>query len=285
MNNRSCALFRAANLRIMDYPFDAALASALSVCDEAVVVVGPSEDDTEAWVRELADEWPRRCVTVATMDFFYDRGWQERWWDYAASLTDADWLAYWDADEVIHEDDAADVRALLQREDLALISFPFIHFWMTARLHQTQFPPRATRIGRRSAGWRMVNWCTDDTPNHPACQMIFGDEGHSAHGYQGPEIEHTDIPIYHYSWCRDATALQISQMKHVDWYRNGERFGLVDGRVPDAEPYDFHKDLTSLRSDEYVVPYEGKHPAVMGPWLEDHEQQWVELEEACLSLA
>lgn len=287
MTDRSAALFRAANLQIMDYPFDAALQSALSVCDEAVVVVGQSQDDTLPWVRELAGRYPGR-VRVHSTNFYYDRGWQERWWDLASSLTDAEWLMYHDADEVIHEHDADLIRPVMADSGTALVSFPMVHFYMTPRYVHTRFYQRAPRLGRRSAGWRMRNWCTDETPNHPACQMVWGDEGRPAAGYRGPEMVRLRMPIYHYGWVRDPVALRISRMKHTDWYRDGQRFGLLQGQVPEPEPFDFEAKFPSLLESGYVVPCRmtRRHPAAVHEWLSAHERGWADLEEAmCTVLA
>jgi hypothetical protein len=218
------------------------------------------------------------------MEFVYDRGWQERWWEYAVSLTDAEWLMYHDADEVFHEDDIVEIRATMARPEIELISFPYLHFYMTPRWTRN-FYPHNTRLGRRSAGYRMRNWCSDETPNWPACQMVFGPNEKEAHGHRGPNIAVLDTPFYHYSWCRDTTALRISQMKHVDWYRDGERFGLTDGSVPDVEPHDFLDEIGQLVEQGRVQPYDGPHPAIMRDWFASHETQWAQLEEACRSLA
>lgn len=279
MNNRSCALFRAANLRIMDYPFDAALASALSVCDEAVVVVGPSADDTAEWVCELADAYPGR-VTVAAMDFVYDRMWQERWWKYAASLTTADWLAFWDADECVHEDDAPILRQMMQDPDAIVIRFEFCHLYGTPRFRKVRnIAKQNARLGRRSHGWRMVNWCTDETPTWPACQMVIGDKDLEAHGvYEGPGIAYAPGYLYHYGHCRDAQALAISNRKHRAWYKDGD--GLEDGGIPDVAPWDFR--LAHNLANEIAVLFDGQHPAVMGQWFKEHEARWAALEEPCL---
>lgn len=278
MSIKSAALFRAANVRIMDYPLDAALSSALSVCDEAVIVVGPSQDDTARWVSELADTHRGR-VTVAGMEFVYDRGWQERWWNYASAQTDADWLMFHDADELVHEQDAPAIRRAMADPDNVLIRFDFIHFYGTARYQKAIYPPwRNARIGRRSHGYRMVNWCTDETPTYPACQMVMGDGGIEAHSqYQGPGIVDAPGPIYHYGACRDARAMTISTLKHVAWYKDGD--GLEDGRVPDAGPTDY-KMAEKIRGG-VIEPFVGTHPAAIDDWLQAHEAQWAALEAGC----
>lgn len=273
MTNKSCALFRAANIRILDYPFAAALASALSICDEAVIVVSNSYDDTADYVMEqqAIHGWNR--VNVAYQKFVYDRGWQERWWQFAASQTDADWLMYIDADEVIHEDDTPTLRAIMNDSTVGLIRFDLCNFYGTPN-YQTMAPLRQARLGRRSRGWRMENWCTDETPMWPACQMVYGGgiEAHSE--YKGTDIV-GGFTLYHYGHCRDAYALAISTAKHHAWYADGD--GLEDGRIPDVTPRDF--DLPGKLANYIIRPYEGEpHPAVMNNWLSSHAEAWRELE-------
>ena len=271
----SAALFRAANLRIMDYPFDAALASALSVCDEAVVIVGQSEDDTLEWVCSLGRKYPGR-VKIAETRFVYDRGWQERWWKQAGNTTTADWLFYHDADECIHEHDAPIIRALMGEERIGLIRFDWHHLYATCHYEKVQhIARRNARIGRRSRGWQMENWCTDENPHWPACQMVY--QGMEAHyQYQGSDIADAGY-LYHYGHCRRPEALAISQAKHRAWYANGD--GLVDGRIPAVKPWDF--ELVQNLADGIVIPYDGQHPAVIHEWLKAHEAGWAELELQC----
>lgn len=267
----SAALFRASNLSILDYPFAAALASALNICDEAVVVVGQSEDETLRWVRSLARDYGGR-VTVEQTTFTFDRGWQERWWEQASAATDAEWLMFIDADEVIHPQHAGTVRQLMQQESINLIRFPFVHLYATPSYQIHVALTHNTRLGRRSAGYRMRNWCHDG--RRSACMMVVGDGEHSAHGHQGNDIVTVDFPILHYGWCRDARALAISQRKHKAWYADGD--GLADGRIPDVEPYTFW--LPDRLEAGGVTPWAGDHPDIMHPWFEMHEHDWQELE-------
>ncbi len=281
MNNKSAALFRAANLRIMDYPFNAAMASALSVCDEAVVVVGQSEDDTMGWVLELADRYPGRIIIEKTR-FTFDRGWQERWWNLASSLTDADWLFYHDADECIRDSDAKELRALMVG-DVGLIRFEWFHFYATPRFRKVAKAPQYNaRLGRRSRGWTMENWCNDEHPDWPACQMVYGAHGMEAHSeYLGFDAVMAPGPLYHYGACRDEEALGISKAKHRAWYADGN--GLEDGHVPDVEPADFR--VNEWLDEGILEHYHGPHPGFMSDWMARHEQKWREREASIYAVA
>lgn len=275
----SAALFRASNLVKLDYPFAAALASALRVCDEAVVVVGQSEDNTLQLVREQAARYPRR-VKVQTETFVFDRMWQEKWWNLAASLTDADWLMYHDADEAIHPRFAAELRATMRLPHVRLIRLPYVHFYGTRnwRVQERRgFYEHNTRLGRRSAGYRMVNLRHDDNPGAAACAMMVEEGGktldaHSPYRAGLVTLEHS--PMLHYGWCRTARALAISQAKHHAWYADGA--GLEDGRIPDVQPYDFQMG-ERVRSG-FLARYNGDHPPEMTAWFQRHFYAWEALD-------
>lgn len=274
--DKSAALFRASNLIALDYPFDAALVSALSLCDEAVVVLGVCYDETRDWVYALQQQHGAERVIVREQDWEFDRMWQERCWDWGAEMTDAEWLMYHDADEAVHEDDVVAILEVMASPDVKLISFPYAHLYGTPAFRYVgpKFYPRNTRLGRRSAGFRMRNWCSDANPTHAACQMVYGPTERNAHACRSGEITLLETPIYHYGWCRDARAMAMSTVKHRAWYDDGG--GLEDGRLLDVEPYPFR--LTDKLAAGEVVQYSGSHPASVASWRADHAATWARLE-------
>lgn len=260
----------------MDYPFDAALASALGVCDEAVVVAhADNADDTLAWLWELQMRHPGR-VKVRLERWQFDRSWQERVWDWGAEMTSAEWLMYHDADEAIREEEAAILRGLMADPEVKLISLPYVHLYATPCYREVRdFYRRNTRLGRRSYGYRMRNWCSDEHPTRAACQVVYGPEERNANDLQAPGLHLADVPMYHYGWCRSAKALAISQCKHHAWYADGA--GLEDGRVPQVGPFDFR--LGEMVAEGRVMPYGGPHPASMAPWFEARAAEWAATEQ------
>ena len=275
-NLKSCALFRAINVIELDYPIEAAIVSALQVCDEAVVVVGQSQDYTKRFIYQLQEDYGRDKIKIVESYFHFDRGWQERWWNLASSYTDAEWLMWLDADEVIHEDDVGAIRSCMSHNNVELIRFPFLHFYATKDYAIKFALTHNTRMGRRSIGYRMVNWCTDQTPNHAACQAVFGLNGTQidAHGWRGPNLVTVPAHIYHYGWCRNPHALAMSQRKHTAWYKDGD--GLEDGHLPDVQPHPF--SLKEKLANGQVSRWRGTHPAVMRDWFRGHRMIWKYVE-------
>lgn len=269
----SAVFFRAANIRALDYPYAAAIESALRIVDEACVVVGQSEDSTHRSIRRLVEMHPGR-IKVREERFVFDLGWQERWWNWCREMTDADWHLWLDLDEVIHEDDAPAIRDLMQRPSLKLISFPFVHLYGTPQWReQGVFLTHNTRLGRASAGYRMRNWRSAERPQAAACAAVVQYYGRevNAHTYKGRAIEHSDAPIMHYGWARSAMALARSQAKQFAWYADGGR--LKDGRMPQVEPRDF--EMATHRASGRIVPYDGPHDPGLAHWFGAHAAEWA----------
>lgn len=118
-----------------DYPISEAIRSILPLCDEVIVAVGNSEDETlqlvrnihPAKVRIIETEWDDtlrqggRAFAVETDKAFQAIG------------ADADWCFYIQADEIVHENtlDAVEstMKKNLQRTEVDGLLFDFIHFW------------------------------------------------------------------------------------------------------------------------------------------------------------
>jgi len=273
----SAAFFRAANILTLDYPYAAAIASALSICDEACIVIGQSQDETRDAVYALRDEYGADRVHIREETIHYDRGWQERWWQWCTEMTTADWQLWLDLDEMIAPEAGPWLRDVMDDSALFLVRFPFLHFYATANYTGAFRLTRNTRLGRASAGWRMVNMCDDLHPTWSACAMRIGNletNGVDAHGYRERGIVNSQWPILHYGWCRTPQALGISQAKHYAWYADGD--GLQDGHVPQVTPYDFR--LEQQLANGWAVPHEDEHPAGMAEWMAAHAAGWAELE-------
>jgi len=273
--DKSAALFRASNVEILDYPYQAAIESALVFVDEVVIVVDPnSRDRTWNAINETA-RWLAPGVIVASMHFHFDTLWQEKWWNKAASCTDAEWLWWWDLDEVIDPMHYDEIREAMDNPGTQLINFPFMHFYGTSSYVTKEPKPwRNTRLGRRSAGFKMKN--RNDPKSEvkcAACNMEY-DRG-MAHGAHGKHFIQLDVPILHYSRCRRAQAVATYMAKHDAWYKDGD--GLEDGRIPIVEPFDF-KMKEQLETGA-IQKYTGTHPACMSKWLAAHQLPWHYLNE------
>ncbi len=93
------------NAIIYDYPIVEAIKSILPICDEFIVAVGKSDDDTLNLINEIAPEKIRIVETV--WDESLREGGRvlavETDKAFAAISEDTDWAFYIQGDEVVHE--------------------------------------------------------------------------------------------------------------------------------------------------------------------------------------
>src|SRR5882724_9052269 len=96
------------NAVTLDYPIAPAIRSILELCDEVVVNVGKSDDDTRDVVAGLGD--PRVRIIDSVWDFSRGSGALARETNRAMAACHGAWGVYIQADEVLHETGAAALR-------------------------------------------------------------------------------------------------------------------------------------------------------------------------------
>src|ERR1035438_3669898 len=103
----------------LGYPFVASIRSLLPIVDEYVVALGPCDDDTEKWLREINDpklriiptQWNERIRHDYTVKAFV-YGQQK---SIALFNCTGDWAFYLECDEVLHEDELSKIRAAMEK--------------------------------------------------------------------------------------------------------------------------------------------------------------------------
>ena len=125
-----------------DYPFIEAIQSILPICDELIVAVGNSEDDTRKKIEAI------NSPKIKIIDTIWDDSLREGGHVLAvetnkaldAISADADWCFYIQADEVFHENDLTKIEeAMLQNLDNKAIEglvFKHLNFFAIYRLYQ-----------------------------------------------------------------------------------------------------------------------------------------------------
>ncbi len=120
----------------MNYPFLESLRSALPLVDEFVLGLGDSSDDTDARLSELAKEFPGKLkVFHSPWETKSQSGGSQLkvQTDKALARCTGDWCLYLQADEVLHEDDYANIRASLteadKRPEVEGLVFDWLHFY------------------------------------------------------------------------------------------------------------------------------------------------------------
>jgi glycosyltransferase involved in cell wall biosynthesis len=226
----------------LEFPILEALRSVLPLCDELIVNLGPSDDGTEELVRSLADprlrlvrgEWNRALggamLAVET----------QRVLDGARG----DWALYIQADEVLHEDGVAPLRAAMEaaRHDRRVegLLVEFLHFYGSPDWVGTgrEWYRREVRVVRPGVGVRS-----------------YAD----AQGFRvGSRLRRirarrSGATYYHYGWARPLEALRAKRIADQELY-----YGGAPRRPPIGERLPWRVGQR---------PYHGTHPAVMAGWI------------------
>ena len=195
----------------LGYPFVASIRSILSVVDEFVVALGPCEDDTEKQLRAIGDpkirilptQWNERIRSDYSVKGFVF-GQQKT---IALFNCTGDWAFYLEADEVMHEDDLAKVRATMERylDDARVeaLAFDYLHFYGNA--NTIAWSPGWYRSEVRILRNTIPAWSSES---------LFFNVVVSHKQSRHPRAAHTGATIYHYGWVRSQDADESQGRRH-----------------------------------------------------------------------
>ena len=229
----------------LDFPVEASIRSILPLCDEVVVNVGRSEDDTLALVRSIGDpkiriletEWDMtRRNTVLGLETHR-----------AMQTCLHPWGVYIQADEVLHESGVDELRATIQavHEDARIegLLVRYIHFYGgfdTVATHRRWYrrEVRVVRLARE----------LDIRPYQGAQGFRVGPE------HRKIRARLTAAQMFHYGWARPAQALREKR----DLGRTMYPWRNADASLP------------LLAWIPGLAPFRGTHPFVARAWINDH---------------
>ena len=228
-----------------DYPIVEAIRSILPICNEVVVAVGKSEDETlqlmnniDAKVRIIETEWDEslreggKVLAMETNKAFN------------AVDPDADWCFYIQGDEAVHEQYLDVVYAAMQqyKKDKAVdgLLFKYLHFY-----------------GSYDYTGNSSKWYRNEI------RVIKNDKGiysyRDAQGFRKGNNEKLNVKpldayIFHYGWVREPHAMQAK-------YNNFGRLWGAEAWSNEAEKkYSGAFDYSQIDSLE---KFTGTHPAVL----------------------
>ncbi len=242
-----------------DYPIIEAIHSILPLCDEVIVSVGQSEDETLALIQNI------NSSKIKIIQSVWDDGKREGGRTFAietdkafqAVSADADWAFYIQADEVIHEKYYDTIReALIKFKDDKRVEgllFNYKHFYGSYDYigDSWQWYRREIRIIRNN-------------------KKIFSYK--DAQGFRKApndklRVKLIDACIYHYGWVKDPRIMQTKVVGYFKYYYTDEQ---IQSNVVLSEEYDYGK-IDSLSV------FDETHPAVMTDrikrlnWKFDHD--------------
>ncbi|HWA15323.1 MAG TPA: glycosyltransferase [Gemmatimonadales bacterium] len=235
-----------ANAISLDFPIVEAIRSILPLCDEVIVNVGPSDDDTRALVESIGD--PRLRIIDGTWDRTLGSAVLAVETQRCLAAAHGDWAVYIQADEIADPAGLGALRAAMldSTPDTEGLLVDFVHFygstdWVARSRSWYRHEVRAVRLGRdiRSVG--------------------------DAQGFRvGPEnrrvnARRTGARWLHYGWARPLVALRAKrETDNALFYRGDARRAAVAAQLP---------------WDVGLTRFTGQHPELMQAWIAERRSR------------
>jgi glycosyltransferase involved in cell wall biosynthesis len=228
-----------------DYPVVEAIRSVLPLCDEFVIAVGKSDDDTLALIENIGD--PKIRILETVWDDSLREGGRvlalETDKAFRAIAPDSDWAFYIQGDEVLHERYLEVVQEAMHRclDDPHVdgLLFDYLHFYGSYDYIGSSY-----RWYRREV--RVVR-------NRPDIYSYRDAQGFRKGKGEKLRVKKANAAIYHYGWVRDPRAMQAKQESFHRFWHSDE---WVSQNIPKREAFDYSEIDALMR-------FEGTHPAVM----------------------
>lgn len=231
------------NANMLGYPFVESIRSALPLCDEYVINIGDSEDDTlelvkainSPKIRIIQSQWNEQMTTRG-----YVYGQQKMISQFNCT---GDWAFYLEGDEVIHEDDIHKIRESMLKyhndDRVEALAFDYLHFYGN---HKTYvWTPAFYRKEVRVIKNNIRSYAPDG--------LFFVVLTSNKKG-RYPKAALASSTIYHYGWVR--TEQQTNEkIRKISKYWDKSPVVVDYAQI----------DPTVLRE------FTGSHPAVMHDWL------------------
>jgi hypothetical protein len=228
-----------------DYPIVEAITSILPICDDFVVAVGKSSDDTRLLIQNLAPE------KIRIVDTVWDDSLREGGQVLAEETNKAfnsidgntDWCFYIQGDEVVHEKFLPTIKkAMLDNLDDDRIDgllFKYLHFY-----------------GSYDYVGESYRWYRNEIRVIRNNKNIYSYR--DAQGFRKDEnkrlnVRPIDAYVYHYGWVKQPDAMQRKQEDFNKLWHNDE---WVKRNVAKAESFDY-SNIDALSR------FNGTHPNVM----------------------
>ena len=228
-----------------DYPIVEAIRSILPLCDEVVVAVGHSDDDTLGLVRSIGS--PKVRILETVWDDALREGGRvlalETDKAFRAVSPHAEWALYIQGDEVLHEDGIPALRAAMERwrDDRRVegLLLDYRHFYGSY-----DFVGAAHRWYRREI--RVVR-------NDPEIFSWRDAQGFRRRPARKLRVKHSGAVMHHYGWVKQPAAMQGKQASFNRYWHDD---AWMKAHVPDVAEF-------SYDGKEPLRRFDGTHPEVM----------------------
>ena len=226
----------------LGYPFVPAIRSLLPLCDEIIVNVPRSTDDTLAAVRAIGD--PKIRVVETEWDDNPRAGGRtlSHHTNLALEKCTGDWCVYIQGDEVLHEDSIPAMRAAMQAElanpQVQGLLVDYTHFYGSFWTYTYSFGwyYQEVRVIRRD----------------PDILSVGDAQGFRSRNGEKLRVKLSGGKYFHYGFALEPTRMRQRKRNLHRLYQQKET-----PPPPTDRPVVFYDD------DQKVKPFTGTHPAVM----------------------
>ncbi|MBL7917205.1 MAG: glycosyltransferase family 2 protein [Bacteroidia bacterium] len=240
-----------------DYPVLEAIQSVLPVCDEFIVSVGKSDDDTLALIKSIPSEKIKIMETV---------------WDDSKRVgglvlsdetnkvldtieKDTDWCFYIQSDECIHEDDLKIIREAMEsnnnNKEVQGLLFGYKHFYGHYKY---------VGIGRR--------WYSNEiriVRNDKNIRSYKDAQGFRLKNGNKLKVKKVNAFIYHYGWVKPPKAQQAKQESFHKMWHDDE---WMKKNIKATEEFDYS-------NIDFLELYKGTHPKVYAKRIADANWNFI----------
>lgn len=237
------------NGSLLGYPFIESICSALPICDEFIVAVGDSEDDTLARIKAIKSK-KIRIIQTQWNEKMQDRGFVYAQQKMIAQYNcTGDWAFYLEGDEVLHEDDLPKIHAAMEKHlnnpEVEALAFDYLHFfgspdWLAVSPGWYRQECRIIRNTIRS-------WAPD------GLYFVVMDKNKKG---RYPRAALVGAPIYHYGHVRSVQAMREKNQRVGKYWKHDHP--LFNGYQIDPQA---------------LKPFNGAHPKITETWLKNEAEK------------
>jgi glycosyltransferase involved in cell wall biosynthesis len=241
-----------------DYPIVEAITSIMPLCDEIIVCVGKSDDDTLALIEGIGSD--KIKIIHSVWDDSLREGGRvlavETDKAFDAVSADSDWAFYIQGDEVVHEQYLPVIKKAMEKykngKNIEGLLFKYKHFYGSY-----DYVGDSRRWYRHEI--RVIR-------NNKEIRSYRDAQGFRINGRK-LHVKPIDAFIYHYGWVKPP---KFQQAKMKAFNRMWHDDTWVDKNIPKVEEFDYSQ-VDQLRS------FDGTHPEAMKKridtmnWKFDHD--------------
>lgn len=233
-----------------DYPVVEAITSILPICDEFIVAVGNSEDETLQLIKNINS--PKIKIIETVWNDHLREGGQvlamETNKAFDAIGSDVDWCFYIQSDECVHEKHLASIKEAMQKykddKQVDGLLFNYVHFYGTYNYigNSRRWYRKEIRIIKNDKSIR----------SYKDAQGFRKTDTSTGSANTKLNVKPISAEIYHYGWVKPPKAQQAKQEHFHKMWHDDE---WMKKNIAQVEEFDYSQ-IDSLEE------FKGTHPQV-----------------------